>query len=224
MQLNHLAIIMDGNRRWAKKHNLPAIAGHHQGAKNLEKIAELAQKKGIQILTVYAFSTENWKRTKNEVAGLLRLLKYFMSKRKEKLNKLGVSLSIIGDLSKFPKNLQKEINKTVNYLKNNKKLHLNIALNYGGRAEIIHAFKEIKKKKIKNITENIVSNNLYTQSQPDPDIIIRTGGELRLSNFLTWQSTYSELYFTKTLWPNFNARELNKVTQEFNRRQRRYGQ
>ena len=215
---------MDGNRRWARKRNLPTIEGHRQGAKNLEKITELAGKRGIRTLTVYAFSTENWKRKKSEVSGLLKLLKHFMRAKKKKLKKLGASLTILGDLSDFPKDIQKEIKDTIKYLMGNNKIHLNIALNYGGRAEIVHAFEEIRRKKLKNITEDTISNNLYTKNQSDPDIIVRTGGELRLSNFLTWQSTYSELYFTNAFWPDFNARELDKVIHEFERRQRRYGQ
>jgi undecaprenyl diphosphate synthase len=221
----HIAIIMDGNRRWARKRGLPAIEGHRNGALALERITEHCGKREIKILTVYAFSSENRNRKKEELGGLMDLLRYFIRKKREKLNKLGASLRILGDLSFFPDDLQREINKTVSLLRDNSKIHLNIALNYGGREEIVRAVKRIVESGASpdEVTEDLVEKNLYTSGQPDPDLIIRAGGVIRLSNFLLWQVSYSELYFTDVLWPDFNEQELDRALDDFSERQRRFG-
>lgn len=221
----HVAIIMDGNRRWARRKNLPIIEGHRQGSLVLEKIVEHAGERGIEILTVYAFSSENRNRDQEEISNLMKLLRYFIRKKREKLNKLGASLKILGDINYFPKDLQREIIQTVNILKNNKKINLNIALNYGGREEIVRAVKKIIASKISfdKVDVKLIEQNLYTAGQPDPDLIIRAGGVIRLSNFLLWQASYSELYFTKTLWPDFDEKEFDKALDDFYTRQRRFG-
>lgn len=221
----HIAIIMDGNRRWAKNKNLPRIEGHRNGALALEKIINQAGKRGVKILTVYAFSSENRNRDPKEIKDLVILLRYFIRKKRKKLNKEGASIQILGDISFFSKELQKEIQDTVNFLKNNKRIHINIALNYGGREEIVRAAKNLIKDNIEidNIDDHKFSEYLYTSGQADPDLVIRTGGVIRLSNFLPWQSTYSELYFSDKLWPDFNEDELDGAIEEYSWRQRRFG-
>ncbi len=221
----HIALIMDGNRRWAKGKGLPKIEGHRNGALALEKVIDRAGYWGVKSITAYAFSSENRHRDPQEIKDLMYLLKYFIKSKRKKLHKLGAKLKILGDLSYFPQDLQEEINKTVDYLKNCSRINLNIALNYGGRAEIARACRNLIKenKKPEEISEEIIARYLYTRGDSDPDLVIRTGGELRLSNFLTWQSTYSELYFTEVLWPDFDGSELDKAIEEYSRRQRRFG-
>jgi len=221
----HIAIIMDGNRRWAKNKGLPRIEGHRNGALALEKVINQAGKRGVKTLTVYAFSSENRNRDPKEIKDLMSLLKYFIRNKKKKLDKEGASIQILGEISYFPEDLQREILETVDFLKDNKRIHLNIALNYGGREEIVRAAKRIFKdqKKIEEINEEIFSKYLYTGGQSDPDLVIRAGGVVRLSNFLPWQSTYSELYFSDKLWPDFDGDELDKAIDEYDRRQRRFG-
>jgi len=219
----HVAIIMDGNRRWARQRNLPTIDGHRQGALRLEKIIEQCGQRGIKNITVYAFSSENRRRASAEVRGLMKILRYFLSRKKKKLHQLGAALHILGELSYFPDDLQQEIKETIALLKDNKRIHLNIALNYGGREEITRAVQKIMAAKVKNINPELVEQNLYTTGQPDPDLLIRTGGEKRLSNFLLWQVSYSELYFTEVLWPDFTEAELDKALADFSERQRRFG-
>jgi len=222
----HLGIIIDGNRRWAKKHNLPTIEGHRQGFRNVDKISEFARKLGVKILTIYVFSTENWKRPKKEIKYLMKLLSLAFNKKYiDKLIKDEIQIRILGEIEKLPKKLQQKIKKAEEKTKSGKKGILNLAISYGGRAEIIQALKKIIKKKIPadKITEKVISENLWTAGLPDPDLIIRTGGRLRLSNFLTWQSTYSELYFTDKYWPDFTEKDLLDAFADFSKRKRNFG-
>lgn len=220
----HVAIIMDGNRRWARQRDSSVIKGHREGALRLEKVVEQCGQRGIKMLTVYAFSSENRNRTKEEIEGLMDLLRYFIRKKRKKLHELGASLRILGDLSYLPEDLQKEIIETTTLLKDNDKIHLNIALNYGARAEITQAVEQIISSGTDGkITPGLIEQNLYTAGQPDPDLLIRTGGERRLSNFLLWQLSYAELYFTEVLWPDFDEEELDKALNDFSERQRRFG-
>lgn len=221
----HIAIIMDGNRRWAKKQNLPVIRGHEYGVKAFEEIINHCQKIGIKHLTVYAFSTENWKRSKLEVETLIRILEKYLIEFGDKLTNDGVRLRILGDISRFPKSTQSKLNKVFKQTTKNSKLNLNLAINYGGRSEIVHVIREMIKDKIDplKITEKIVEKYLYTAGQCDPDLIIRTGGELRLSNFLLWQAAYSELYFSNKMWPDFGPADINRAISEWQKRQRRFG-
>lgn len=222
---HHIAIILDGNRRWAKAHGLSILEGHLEGAKNLGRILETAASRGIKILTVYAFSTENQKRSKEEISGLFRTFREFMIKNRKKLQEKGVRLKVLGDLSFFPQDLQREILETVEMLKEGRTIQLNMALNYGGRLDIVQAVKKIMRRgtRPEELTEDLISKNLYTSGDPEPDMIIRPGGEMRLSNFLIWQASYSELYFTSKFWPEFDKKELDKALEEFNARERRFG-
>jgi undecaprenyl diphosphate synthase len=219
----HVAIIMDGNGRWAKKRALPRIFGHKQGVKTIKKIVKAASSLGIKVLTLYAFSTENWKRPKSEIKALMVLLKYFLSKEVDELNKEGVKLRALGDLSKFSEDIKIEIKKACDLTCNNTGLNLNIALNYGARQEILQAFEKMLKQGIKKPTEAILSSFLYTAGQPDPDLLIRTSGEFRISNFLLWQIAYSEIYIVDKLWPDFSKKDLESAIINFQRRQRRFG-
>ena len=222
----HIGIIMDGNRRWARERGFSKFEGHKAGIENVGKIVKFCAKKGIKILTLYALSTENWlKRSKNELSGLMKLFRKFMLEKRDDLNKEGVRLTILGDISVFPKSLQKVIHETVEMLDKNNRFQFNVALNYGGRKEIIRAIRKIMKKGIspEEIDEKLISQNLYTQGQPDPDLIIRTGKEQRISNFLIWQASYAELYFPNIFWPEFDEKELDQALSEFSRRQRRFG-
>ncbi len=223
---NHLGIIIDGNRRWAKKKDLPSFYGHKKGLDNVKKISDYCLEKGVKILTLYAFSSENWSRTKKEVEYLMKLLGNTLNDKSIKdLNKRGVKLRIIGEREKLPEFLQQLIEKAERETKDNKKGILNLAISYGGQPEIVQAIKNIIDKKIpaSKITEELVSENLWTAGLPDPDFIIRTGGEIRLSNFMTWQSAYSELYFTKKPWPAFTIKDLDKALNNYNHRHRRFG-
>ena len=223
---NHLAIIIDGNRRWAKRRGLSSFQGHKKGLENVERIGESCWEKGIKVLTFYVFSTENWKRSKKEINYLMKLFLNNLTKRNiKKLNDKGIKFQTIGQKKKLPQLLQNKIEEAEESTKNNKKGILNLAISYGGRAEIIQAVKNIIRKKIavNKINEEIVNQNLWTAGLSYPDFIIRTGGELRLSNFLVWQSAYSELYFIKKYWPEFNEEDLNKALNEYNRRERRFG-
>ena len=223
---NHLAIIIDGNRRWAKAKGLPSLEGHRRGEKNIRKIGELAWKKGVKILTVFAFSTENWDRSKPEVEYLMHLLgKALAEKSISYYHKLGIKIQIIGQKERFSKSILNKIEQAEKLTKNNKKGTLNLAISYGGRQEIIWAIKNIFKniKEEKDINEESINNNLWTKDIADPDLIIRTGGEIRLSNFLTWQSVYSELYFTDKYWPDFSAKDLGEAFKNYSLRERRFG-
>jgi undecaprenyl diphosphate synthase len=222
----HLGIIMDGNRRWARKKGLPVLEGHRKGAERLKETGTAILERGIKILTVYAFSTENWRRNKIEVNCLIQLLKQFLNKKNvEYLNQKGIKLNLIGQKEKLPKKLQQRIKEVEKITKKNEKAILNLAVSYGGRPEIIQAIKKIINEKISSnkINEDLINENLWTKGLPYPDLIIRTSGIKRLSNFLTWQSAYSELYFTEKFWPDFTEKELDKALTDFAFRQRRFG-
>ncbi|OGZ17922.1 MAG: di-trans,poly-cis-decaprenylcistransferase [Candidatus Nealsonbacteria bacterium RBG_13_36_15] len=223
----HLAIIIDGNRRWAEKKGLPVFEGHRQGLKKVKKIAEWCKERGVKILTLFAFSTENWSRPKAEVNHLMRLLgEAFAKSNIEQANKKGIKIQIIGQRQRLPKYLQKIVEKAESLTKNNKAGVLNIALSYGGRAEITDAMRRMMKgnpRPPKRISEKLVEKHLWTANLPSPDLIIRTGGEHRLSNFLLWQAAYSELYFSKKYWPDFTERDLDKAFETYVIRQRRFG-
>ena len=221
----HIGIIRDGNRRWARSRGLPTLYGHKKGYDKVIKAGDWCFDRGIKILTVYAFSTENWNRSKKEVGYLMRLLKKGLQTEIRDLHKKGIKVRIIGRVKELSKGLQSAIKETMELTKNNTKGIINIAINYGGRPEIIDAIKKIVKKKLSpvKINEALVNANLYTAGQSDPDMIIRASGEHRLSGFLTWQSSYSELYFIKKHWPAFTEKDLDEALQEFSRRQRRYG-
>ena len=225
----HIGIIMDGNRRWAKSKGKMASEGHKVGADTLDKMLHYANKIGIKYLTVYAFSTENWKRAENEISVIMKLLKKYLDDFLGGMNDENIKVNILGDISKLSKNLQKSLNETIEKTKNNTGLTFNIAFNYGGRDEIVRAVKKITHKVLlgeiteDDITEELISENLYTKNMPDPDLIIRTSGELRLSGFLIWQSAYSELYFVEKNWPEFTEKDFDEAIEEYKRRNRRFG-
>lgn len=225
-KINHIAIIMDGNRRWAKEKGLSASEGHRAGAETLVKLVRHVAKLNIKYLTVYALSTENLSnRSKLEVGSLFKLLQEKIVEHLGELNKEGIKLKILGDLSALPNIVQKSVNKASSLLNNNTQAQLNIALNYGSRAEIVRAAKKIVETKLplSEIDEQELSEKLYTEGIPDPEIVIRTGGEKRISNFLLWQIAYSELFFTETLWPDFSPQELDTIIKEYSRRKRNFG-
>lgn len=222
----HIAIIMDGNRRWAKNHNLPVTKGHEAGAKNLEEILEYCRNLGIKHLTVYALSTENWhKRSLEEVKGIFGLLLKIVKERASRYQKSGIRFFVLGDFLAFPSKVKNAIKKILSMAIIKQKIQFNVALNYGGRDEIVNAVKNIINDKIpaSKINEELISNYLYTKGQPDPDLIIRPGGEFRLSNFLIWQMSYAELFFTDILWPDFSPKELEKAIIWYQQRNRRMG-
>lgn len=222
----HIAIIMDGNRRWARKRGLPDIKGHEAGADTLEKMVEEAELLGIKTLTVYALSTENIKeRTKREVLGLFNLLRRGYHTKLKKMMQKGVAVTVLGEMRGLPqiiKSIINEIRKT--YIKN-ESIKLNLALNYGGKKELIEAIKQMVKQgiNIDKLNEQMLAKHLYTNGQPDPELVIRTGGRSRLSNFLLWQTAYSEFYFTKTLWPDFDEKELKKAILWYQNQKRNFG-
>lgn len=218
----HLGIILDGNRRWAKEKNLPAFEGHRQGLKRLKQVIKWCKERGIKILTLFVFSTENWKRAKREVNFLMKLSQRILNNELEKIHKNGIQLRVIGQKERLPKPLLKTIERAEKITKNNKEMILNFALSYGGRAEIVTAVKNIIKKKIspEKITEDTIKKNLWTS---DVDLVIRTGKEQRISNFLIWQTAYSELYFCPKYWPDFTENDLDKALLDYERRRRRFG-
>ena len=226
---NHVAIIMDGNRRWAKQKGLTTKDGHKEGSKNLERIAKYCNNIGLKYLTVYAFSTENWKRAQDEVSALMFILKANIDSMLRKSDLENVKIRVIGEKENIPADIQERIDKLVEKTKNNTGLVLNIAFNYGGRAEIVTATKLIAEKvksgelQIEDITEDTITNTIYTAGQPEPDLLIRTSGELRTSNFLPWQTVYSEYYFTNKYWPEFDEKALVEAIHEFQKRNRRFG-
>lgn len=225
----HIAIIMDGNRRWARKNNLEIKEGHKRGADNLEKIAKYCNKIGIKYLTVYAFSTENWKRSKEEVGALMILLKTYLDDFSKRADLDNIKINILGDITVLDKGLQKSIKNAVDRTKNNTGLILNIAFNYGGRDEITRAVKNIAlmvkngEIDIENINEELISNNLYTKGIKDPDLLIRTSGEIRTSNFLPWQIVYSEFCFVEKYWPEFGEEDLLETIKIYQNRNRKFG-
>lgn len=227
----HVAVIMDGNGRWAKKRNLPKMAGHRQGMVSMKEIIKHASALGIKYLTVYAFSTENWKRSNEEVKGIFNLLVSFVDKELRELHKNNVKVNILGDYLKLPGDAIERIEKTLSTTKDNTGLVFNIALNYGGRRDILEALKavlqDMKTEAVKEdgIDEEYFKKMLSTGrlNIPDPDLIIRTSGEMRLSNFLLWESAYAELVFSQVLWPDFTKEDFDKCIREYNERQRRFG-
>ena len=225
----HLAIIMDGNGRWAKEKGRPRAFGHKNGVSTVRKVLEACAEIGVEYLTLYAFSTENWKRPKLEVETLMTLLANSLKKELKSLMKNDVCLRAIGDISKLPKKAQKNLNEVFDATKDNKKITLTLALNYGSREEIVRMVKEISSKVVNNelsleeIDENIINNHLYTFTLPDVDLLIRTSGEQRISNYLLWQIAYSELYFTEVHWPDFDKEHLYKAIIDYQNRERRFG-
>lgn len=225
----HIAIIMDGNGRWAKKKSLPRNFGHQEGMERVIEVVESASEIGIKYLTLYAFSTENWKRPVTEIESLMKILVFYIRKELDKLHKNNIKLNILGDISKLPETPRNEVLKAIEKTKNNTKMTLNIALNYGGRDEIINGIKEYLKDvemgniTVKDLDTDLFSNYLYTKNQPDPDLIIRPSGELRLSNFLLYQIAYSEFWFSDVLWPDFHQRELYLSIIDYQNRNRRFG-
>ena len=219
--IKHVAIIMDGNGRWGISKRKSRNFGHKQGLKTVEKIIKESLKNNIRYLTLYAFSTENWKRPKNEIKYLFSLLDNFLSNKIKELNKEKIKFNVIGK-KKFNKNLNKLLNYSEKLTTKNKRLQINLALNYGSKSEIVNSINSIKKKKLK-INEKNITKNLYTRNIPDPDLLIRTGNTKRLSNFLLWQAAYSEIYFEKKLWPDFNERDYNKILNKFKKTKRNFG-
>ena len=225
----HIAIIMDGNRRWAKEKGMDTRFGHKAGAETLEKIAAFGNEIGLKYLTVYAFSTENWKRTKEEIGALMLLLQKYLDKFLNKESLRNIRIRVLGDIESLDKGLKESIKKLVEKSKNNTGLTLNIAFNYGGRAELAKATKQIASMvknneiNVEDIDEELISNNLYTKGEPEPDFLIRTGGELRISNFLLWQLAYTEFLFIEKYWPDFDKEDLLNAINIFEQRNRKFG-
>jgi undecaprenyl diphosphate synthase len=221
----HIAIIMDGNGRWAAARGLPRLAGHRAGTENLRRVIRACVEFGIQYLTIYAFSTENWGRPKEEVDGLMQIVEDVIDKELGELNKEGVQLRHIGRLEQVNPGLRNKVLSAVELTKNNTRLKLNIAFNYGGRDEIVCAIRAMLDNGVKpdDVTEQLISQYMFTAGIPDPDLIVRTSGEMRISNFLIWQSAYSEWYVTNSYWPDFDKEELRKALLDYNQRERRFG-
>lgn len=222
----HIAIIMDGNRRWARTRGLDELKGHEKGSETLENIVELAAKTGIKTITVYALSTENIKeRAKREVWGLFNLIKNSYHNKLKRMMKNGVRIEILGELNGLPKIIQRIINEIRKTYIKNESIKLNIALNYGGKTELIEAVKDLIKEGVdlNKLDESAINKKLYTKGEPDPELVIRTGGRIRLSNFLLWQTAYSELYFTKVLWPDFNEQQFKKALKWYQAQKRNFG-
>lgn len=221
----HVAIIMDGNGRWAENRGLPRIKGHYEGAKRVKPLVKLANALGIAHLTLYAFSIENWARPKLEVNALMRLFKSYIIQERDELHQMNGKFRLIGRLEGLPPQIVKVANEATELMKNNTGISLNLCINYGGRAEIVDAVRKILKANIpyNEINEQTISNYLYAPDIPDPDLIIRTSGEMRLSNFLLWQSAYAELYITNVLWPDFDEIEFLKAIKDYQNRERRFG-
>lgn len=228
-QLKHIAFIMDGNRRWAKKHGLPVISGHEKGAETLTEMVKCAKEFGVKYVTVYAFSTENWKRDKSEVDGLMNLLRKYLDKSFKELEKNNVRIIFIGERDMLSPDIAEKMEQIENRTALNSDITLCIALSYGSRQEIVAAAKKIAELaqngglNVKDIDEKKFSDMLYTKDLPDPDLMIRTSGEKRISNFLLWQLSYSEFYFSESLWPDFSRQELAEIIDDYNKRERRYG-
>lgn len=225
----HIAIIMDGNRRWAKLHNMPKGYGHKKGAENVVKITRAMKESGVKYLTLYAFSTENWQRSEDEVNSLMQLLRDYLDKEFKEIMENDVRIIFIGERNMLDADIQEKMKTIENESSGNSSLTLCIALSYGSRQEIIHAVKNIaedinaSKINVDDISADMFSQYLYTKDIPDPDILIRTSGEQRISNYLLWQLAYTELFFTDTLWPDFDKKELLNIIEKFNSRERRYG-
>jgi undecaprenyl diphosphate synthase len=221
-KLNHVSFIMDGNGRWGKKKNKSRNYGHLEGVKTVKKVVDASLKLKIPIITFYVFSTENWKRPKKEINFLFGLIGSYFKKEISNIIKNKIKINIIGKINSLPIKIRKVLNETINKTKNNKNLIINLALNYGAKEEIINSIKKINNKKI-NINEVNIGKNLYTANLPDPDILIRTGGQKRLSNFMLWQLAYTEMYFIDKLWPEFNSNDLKKIISNYKNIKRNYG-
>lgn len=227
--VNHIAFIMDGNRRWAKQHNLPIAAGHRKGAETLTDIAKAAKELGVRYMTVYAFSTENWGREKEEVNTLMDLLRQYLDKGFKELKDNDARIIFIGERYMLADDIRQKMAQIEQETAQNKAVTLCVALSYGGRQEIVQAAKNIAQKvangkiKVDDINMEIFADNLYTKNIPDPDLLVRTSGEQRISNYLPWQTAYSEFYFSDTLWPDFSVGELKKIIEDYSKRERRYG-
>ena len=217
-KLNHIAFIMDGNGRWGKKKGKGRNFGHLKGVETVKKIVKSSIQLKIPILTLYVFSSENWKRPKKEINFLFKLIKSYFSKEIKNIMDQGIRINILGDLNKLSFDIKKTLKKTIFLTKNNKKIIVNLAINYGSKNEILNAFKKTKKINMKNF-----ERNLYTKKMPNPDILIRTGGHQRLSNFMLWQLAYSELFFLKKLWPDFNSNDLIKIIKDYKKSKRNFG-
>lgn len=222
---NHIVLFPDGNRRWAKQKGIISMEGHMQGYKNLLDFSEWCKNRGVKVLTAFGFSTENWNRTEEEVNYLMKLLEKCLVDNLEKYNREGVKVKIIGQKERLPESLQKAIEITEKSTAENSNLHLNLAISYGGKWDILNAVKKIVEEKIpvEKIDEKLFESYLSTADSPNPDLIIRAGGEMRMSNFVLWQGAYSELYFSPKLWPDFTEQDLDIALEEFDRRQRRFG-
>jgi undecaprenyl diphosphate synthase len=225
MKIRHVALIMDGNGRWAKHRGLPRIEGHRNGVKRVNEIIDAAIDQKLKAITFYTFSMENWQRPRAEVNALMQLLRTYIRTEMHRLHRKNIVFKAIGNIERLPRSVQKLLKEFEELTKNNSGLIVLSALSYGGRAEIVNAVKNIIEKGIKaeDVDEQVVASNLYTRGVPDPDLIIRTSGEMRLSNFLLWQSAYAEFYFTDTLWPDFGRKEFISAIQEFKTRERRFG-
>ena len=222
----HIAIIMDGNGRWAKKHHLPRIMGHRRGSESVREVVRECRQLGIESLTLYAFSTENWNRPKTEIRALMALLKKFIRSEMLELHQNNIRVKMIGDLTKLPDDVMPAVREIMDFTANNTGMTLNVALSYSGRDDILRAIRNLvadRKTKAADITDELFSSCLDTAGQPDPDLLIRTSGELRVSNFLLWQIAYSELYITDVLWPDFGKKDLAKALLDFQTRRRRFG-
>ncbi|MFH1380675.1 MAG: isoprenyl transferase [Candidatus Omnitrophota bacterium] len=226
----HIAIIMDGNGRWARKRHLPKIAGHREGVKSVEAAIKASMEIGIKFLTLYAFSTENWKRPKVEIDALMRLLEIYLDRETDRITREGIRIRAIGRIASLSPTLQLKLRKTEERTASNSRITVTLAINYGGRSEIVDAAKKISEDvkigtiKPEEISENNFGDYLYTTGLPDPDMLIRTSGEMRISNFLLWQISYAEIYVTKKLWPDFRKPDLENAIIEYQRRERRYGE
>ena len=221
----HVAIIMDGNGRWARRRSLPRVAGHRAGAETLRRIINACVEFGIKILTIYAFSTENWDRPEREIRGLMKIFTRVLDQELEELHAQGVCLHHLGDLNGIEPELQQKVLDAIELTKDNERLILNVAFNYGGRAEILHAVREMLADEISpdELTEELFSSYLFTKGLPDPDLVIRTSGELRISNFLIWQAAYAEYYATPAYWPDFGREDLYEALVAYSQRERRFG-
>jgi len=219
----HIAIIMDGNGRWARKRGLPRIFGHRAGVATVRSIVEACADMGIEVLTLYAFSTENWLRPKGEVKGLMAILRKYLRRELATMMRNNIRLRTIGDPSHLDAATRQELKETIKRTEKNEGMILNLALNYGGRGEIVHAVHRLLEQGVRTVDEKTISEHLYTAGLPDPDLLIRTSGEMRLSNFLLWQTAYSEFYVTPVLWPDFTPLDLKKALAEYEKRERRFG-
>lgn len=225
----HIAIIMDGNGRWAKARGMMRLMGHKAGVKSVRRIVEECRRLGVEVLTLYAFSTENWNRPKDEVSGLMELLQSFLRSELKKMLDNDIRLRAIGQIDKLPSPVATALHETIDQTAGCQAMVLNLALSYGGRTELLQAIQAISKKCLageitpQQINEELVDSHLYTSGLPEPDLLIRTGGESRLSNFLLWQSSYAEIYFTETAWPDFDEKKLQEAIADFHQRQRRFG-